>query len=146
MSSSEPKWLKVALSEVGEQEIAGEKDNPRIVEYHAATKLQATADETPWCSSFCNWVFAQCGIQGTGSAMARSWVRWGQRLENPVYGCVVVLARGSQLIQGHVGFCVGVKNGLVEVLGGNQGNKVCIEAFPRTRVVAYRWPKNETLT
>ena len=53
-----PKWLEIALKEVGVSEIKG-GENKRILEYHASTTLKAKEDEIPWCSSFVNWCMVQ---------------------------------------------------------------------------------------
>lgn len=135
----QPPWLAVAKQELGQAEIAGEQDNPRIVEYHKSTKLKATDDETPWCSAFCNWCMLGAAFQGTDQANARSWLAWGKSIEIPAYGCVTVLQRGTGW-QGHVGFFVGKKDGQVAVLGGNQGNAVSVAWFPEKNVLGYRWP------
>lgn len=136
-----PEWIKIALKELDQAEVAGSARNPRIIEYHATTALSAQSDEVPWCSSFCNWVFKQCGIKGTGSAMARSWIGWGVPCEAPVEGCVVILARGHNPVLGHVGFCVGCLGNNILILGGNQNDKVSIQSFPMIKVIACRWPK-----
>jgi hypothetical protein len=53
----------------------------------------------------------------------------------------VVIPRGSNPAQGHVGFYIGTDaKGRVILLGGNQGNKVCIAAFA-ARPLGYMWPK-----
>lgn len=84
-------------------------------------------------------MFERCGIRSTRFESARSWLEWGTELSEPVYGCVVVFRRNGG---GHVGFVVGQKsNGDLMVLGGNQGDAVCISAFPRSRVAGYRWPE-----
>ena len=42
---------------------------------------------------------------------------------------------------GHVGFVVGEDDkGNILLLGGNQGNRVSIASFPKTRITAYVWP------
>ena len=109
-----PPWLERALDELGVEEIPGDADNPRIVEYHAATTLRASDDEVPWCSSFVNWCMRDI-FPTTGSARARSWLAWGIPIAYPAAGCVAILARGGGNqpgpkvldAQGHVGFFVG---------------------------------------
>lgn len=138
-------WLDIAFSEIGEKEIAGPEDNPRIVEYHQSCSLKATDDETPWCSAFANWVFDQLKkekITPTRSAAALSWLKWGKKLLHPAYGCVVIYDHGGG--RGHVGFCVGykkVKNKFyLAVLGGNQSNQVKVSFFEGGTAAGYRWP------
>lgn len=128
----------------GVREVPGARHNPRIVEYHAATTLRATSDEVPWCSAFVNWCLLEAGEPGTRSAAARSWLRWGVALEVPRYGAVAVLSRGADPARGHVGFFLRERDDAVLVLGGNQGNAISIAAFPRTRVLAFRWPAPRT--
>lgn len=139
---SETPWFEIAKREEAEgvDEIRGARDNPRIVEYHQSTTLKATDDETPWCSSFVNWCMQQAGIQGTRSASARSWLRWGQTLRDPRPGCIVVLRRGNNPAQGHVSFYFGDAGDRVLLLGGNQNNQVNISSYPKAQVLSYRWP------
>jgi uncharacterized protein (TIGR02594 family) len=134
-------WMPVAMAEIGESEVHGANNNPRIVAYHTATDLKASNDETPWCSSFCNWVMNQVGMDGTDKANARSWMHWGLPLTEPKYGCIVVLKRGTNPTQGHVGFYVhDLPAGKFQLLAGNQSDKVCILSFSKKDVLAYRWP------
>ncbi len=134
-------WLTVAKRELSldVKEIKGAQDNPRIVAYHATTSLSADDDETPWCSSFVNFCMKEVGIKGTDSAAARSWAKWkwGKELKQPVIGCVVVLTRPGG---GHVGFYLGEKDGEIQLLAGNQGNKVSIAPVKKSRVISYQWP------
>lgn len=122
------RWMTIARAELGQREIAGARDNPRIVQYHQTTSLRARHDETPWCSSFMNWVMAQAGHRGTGSAAAISWATWGQPvpgLKQARAGDIVVLHRhGAPASNNHVGFLVRSEDGQVRLLGGNQGNQV----------------------
>jgi uncharacterized protein (TIGR02594 family) len=136
-------WFKIAEHELGVAEIPGAGDNPRIVEYLKSTSLgkpDNQNDETPWCSAFVNWCMEQAGIEGTGSAWARSWLNWGKEPDADDYkGCVVILERGAH--SGHVGFLDDWDDEGVRLLGGNQANKVCYAWFPIERVLGYRVPE-----
>lgn len=140
-------WMVIARAEQGQREIAGPRDNPRIVAYHQTTRLRAHNDETPWCSSFVNWVLTQAGFRGTGSAAAISWATWGQRvpgLDQGRPGDIVVLHRhGAPSSSNHVGFLVHSENGQVRLLGGNQGNQVKESNYnlQQWEVVAVRRPQ-----
>ena len=137
----EPKWLQIARGELGQHEISGSRDNPRIVEYHKATSLGASDDETPWCSAFVNWCMQKAGQPSTRSALARSWLKYGKGLASPQLGCIVVFWRGSPTSsQGHVAFYLGSDGDYVTVLGGNQGDAVTIAKYPKSRVLGYRIP------
>jgi len=138
-------WLEIALAELADHvaEVPGVGNNARIVEYHAATKLKATDDLTPWCSSFICWVMEQAGIPSTKSAMARSWLSWvaGGALQLPRFGAITVLQRGEPgSNQGHVGFLVASRGNRVALVAGNQNNRVSIEWAAEGRVIGYRWP------
>ena len=134
-------WMSIAQQEIGNKESSGSGvDNPRILEYHAATSLNASNDETPWCSAFACWVMKKAGIQGTRSALARSWVNWGYSLQGPKFGAIVVISRGNNPSQGHVGFVSRFDADTVWILGGNQSDSVNVTPFKRSSVIAYRWP------
>lgn len=139
----QPPWMRVALKELGIAELPGAQDNARIVQYHAATNGRGRfGDQTAWCSSFCNWVMAQAGVEGTRSKAARSWLKWGDELDEPQPGCVVVFWRVAKFSPfGHVALYVSeTEDGRLLVLGGNQGNKVSVAPYPANRVLSYRWP------
>lgn len=137
--SREAGWMEIARAELGQAEGGPGGSNPRIEQYHATTGGGAEPDSVPWCSSFVNFCIESAGLQGTRSKVARSWENWGVDAGNFVPGCVVVLQRGDPP-SGHVGFYVGRESGRVQLLGGNQGDKVSIASFDATRVLARRLP------
>jgi len=135
-----PSWLNVALNELGVAELRN-GDNPKIIEYHRTTLLSANNDETPWCSSFVNWVLMKAGLERTKSAAARSWLNYGYAMNNSVPGSIIVLSRNGNPEAGHVGFYYkDLDKNNFYLLGGNQGDKVSIQAFPKNRILAIRWP------
>jgi uncharacterized protein (TIGR02594 family) len=130
-------WHEIARKEVGVKEFVGIADNPRVVEYHSTTTLRATDDEVPWCSSFVNWVMAKAGYPITKSAAARSWLKYGKQISEPVPGCIVVMNRNGG---GHVGFYESTQYGNVRILGGNQDDAVNVKPFRPNRIIAYVLP------
>jgi uncharacterized protein (TIGR02594 family) len=138
-SSDACPWMKVAFSELGQREVPGARNNPRILDYLRVVRL-GKWDETPWCSAFANWCMARAGVPGSGRANARSWLGWGSAMSAGRFGCVTVLRRTSNPALGHVGFWVGERPGEVVLLGGNQSDSVCVKAYPRWRLVGFRWP------
>jgi uncharacterized protein (TIGR02594 family) len=122
--------------------------NARRDRYYLKQKFTQTFGRTvdpariPWCAAWANLVLAENGIQGTNSLLARSFENWGRPISNPSQGDLVVLRRGRNRIQGHVGFFYafierdGVK--YVGLLGGNQGHEVKISYYPISKVIAYR--------
>lgn len=138
------KMYAMAVSQLGIKEEEGPKANPQIVEYAKHTELQATSDEVPWCSAFANWVVDEAGFQGTRSAAARSWLKWGVRLEEAIIGCIVVLDRqdSSNPNAAHVAFCTkpDLGDGLIRCIGGNQSDQVKVSTYKSNRVLGYRSP------
>ena len=138
-----PSWMYVAFGEGGQKEVEGPQHNPRIVEYHSKTSLQASEDEVPWCAAFVNWVLFEAGFQGTGLANARSYLDWGIPLEEPNFGCIVILKRTSNPAFGHVGFYLaqcGTDGSKFVLWGGNQSNRVGADIFKNSDVIGYRYP------
>jgi uncharacterized protein (TIGR02594 family) len=144
-------WMATAVAELGvhEESLPGQH-NRRIIEYHSTTTLRATDDETPWCSSFVNWVMKTAGYRGTNSAAAKSWLDWGIKLTTPQNGAIVVIKRkksGTDHATGsssgfHVGFWVSETSTHIRLLGGNQSDQVKYSNFSLSgyEVKGYRWP------
>ena len=144
-------WMDIAKAEFGVSENAlPGKHSARIIEYQQTCTLKATTDETPWCSTFVNWVMQQAGYTGTNNALARSWATWGRAIETPEYGCITVIkkknatsdaATGSST-GNHVGFFVRKGSTTIRLLGGNQGDKVKYSNFflASYDIIAYRLP------
>ncbi len=128
-------WTMARL-ELGVTEYAGEKHNPRVLQYHAATRHKNPSDEAPWCSAFLCWVFKMCGLQHPASSIAADWLTWGVELASPVRGCVMVIDRGGGRY--HVTLFDQRNDQYAFGFGGNQGNTVCTAAFPIAKVKAYR--------
>lgn len=134
-------WMTLALAELGVAEIPGAQANARIVEYQKATPIGAAGnDEIAWCADFVNFVLQEAGFPGTGSPAARSFLQWGSFLDAPTYGAIVVLSRGSNPAQGHVGFLIDRTPTRLWLLGGNQGNRVSVAPFEASRIIGRRWP------
>lgn len=146
-----PKWLHVAFGEMnrGVHEMAGERHDDAIISYLASTTLpeEHHKDETAWCSAFVNWCIEQVGLKGTRSASARSWLEFGEEVDVPQLGEIVVFWRGEREGRfGHVGFFIDEDDDNIVVLGGNQTDPeksvgaVCIKPYPRKRLLGFRRP------
>lgn len=130
-----------AFSQFGEKEIRGGQDNIEILKYFDVIGFDGSKlkDETAWCSAFANWVAKVSGLEYSGKLNARSWMDIGTEVEEPQFGDVVVFWRESRdSWKGHVGFYVSERGGYINVLGGNQGNKVSIKPYPKERLLTYR--------
>lgn len=140
-----PIWLVKALTYLGLTEIKGSQNAPEIVQFWKDIKLGGIKDdETSWCAAFVGAMLEDVGIQSTRSASARSYdtLDWGIKQAAPAVGSIVIFWRDDiNGIYGHVGFVAGrdQSNNLM-VVGGNQGDMVCVKPFSTGRVLSYRWP------
>ena len=135
-----PEWIQIAKREIGVKEVRG-GENPRIIEYHSKTTLRASEDEVAWCSAFVNWVMAQCGMERSHSAAARSWLGCETRLKGFKKYAIVVFKRGNSAWQGHVAFCIDDLGSSIRCLGGNQSDQVSYATYRKSDVLGYIWPK-----
>jgi uncharacterized protein (TIGR02594 family) len=136
---TEPQWLKNARASLGLKEVIGKDTAPVIRQWLIKLGAWWTDDETPWCG-----VAVAAWMKDAGVPLpkhwyrARAWLDWGVPLREPALGCVVVYERGGS---GHVGLVVGLdKAGRIMTIGGNQGNRVSIAPFDRSRVLGFRYP------
>jgi uncharacterized protein (TIGR02594 family) len=137
----QPRWLELAWADLGVAEAPGPANNPKVVRYYAdAGHPEVGADEVAWCAAFVGACLERAGVTGTRSLMARSYLAWGEPLEEPRTGAVAILSRGADPSLGHVGFLVGQTADDVILLAGNQGDAVSVQAFPLSRLVGLRWP------
>lgn len=134
-------WMDAAFAEIGVSTYPPGNSNPRITQYHAHTNIAGYDDKASWCSSFVNWSLAQVEMVGTGSALARSWLDWGEPLGEPVHGCIAVLSRDDPRgWKGHVGFFLRMDAQRIFLLGGNQLDQVREHFYPKANLLGYRWP------
>lgn len=132
--------IQIALSEYGLKEVAGDGNNPEILQMAKDCNFTGyTADSIAWCSLFANWCALKAGYERSKSLAARSWLNVGAYVNEPEIGDVVVLWRDDPHGGlGHVGFYINKTPTQIYLLAGNQGDQVCIEAFPMVRVLGYR--------
>ena len=91
-----------------------------------------------WCARFMNMVLEHTGHRGTGSDMANSFARYGQRVSGPQIGAIAVMGRRGG---GHVGIITGIDaNGNPIMISGNNGNRVREAPISRGRIYAYVMP------
>ena len=103
---------------------------------------------TAWCAAFVNATLQQSGQQGTGSNMARSFMNWGQPVDQPQRGDLAVFSRGDPNgPYGHVGFFDGYNpDGTIRVLGGNQGDAVSVASYSPNALLGFRRGENALAT
>lgn len=144
-----------AMRYVGIREVAGDKDNYRIMAWLTLDHDWPKHDEVPWCSGWLNEMCWQLKVlPRSKSLLARSWLGVGtpvSEAEVQVGFDIVILKRGSgrqpgpenRTASGHVGLFAGFDGNKVLVLGGNQSNEVSIAYYPKSRVLGYRRLKND---
>ena len=92
-----------------------------------------------WCARFANMVLQHSGYRGTGSDMASSFAKYGQRVSGPQVGAIAVMTRGRR--GGHVGIITGMDaKGNPIMISGNNGNRVREAPVARGRIYAYVMP------
>jgi len=136
------KLLEIALSQYGVTEVKGAAHNPTIVNYSKEIGYAGIVDdETAWCSIFMNWCALKARLERSRKLNARSWLKVGQDVENPSPGDVVVFWRGHITSwKGHVAIYINHSEDgkFIYCLGGNQRDKVCIQAYDVSRVLSFR--------
>lgn len=107
--------------------------------------------DTPWCAYYANAKLEFNNISGTKQGMARSFLMWGEKVDKDdddalQVGDIVVIWRGSRNdgVTGHVFFLLSWDKTHVYGLGGNQGDAVSIQAFPRSKILGIRRPRGVT--
>jgi len=111
--------------------------------------------KTEWCAAFMNYLLRKNGYSTSEDIhdyplLARSFTEYGTRVTGePRSGDIVVLTRGTQGWQGHVGFYLGTvkRDGRTyyALLSGNDDNRVTIDLYHVGRVVAVRRPEQLVL-
>ena len=134
------KMFMQALTQFGVKEIVGDKHNDQVLDYFKVAGHEwVKNDELAWCSAFINWCAIKSGFEYTGELNARSWLLVGEKVDVPTISDIVILWRKSKdSIYGHVGFYVNETDTHINILGGNQSNKVKISAYPKTQLLEYR--------
>jgi uncharacterized protein (TIGR02594 family) len=148
----EAPWAKIARAEIGTREIRGSKHNPRIVEYIKTFDYLPQNDEVAWCACFVNWCLIQAGKKAGPNALAASWLGYGKKLEEPKFGCIVVVyhapIEGVTATGNHVAFWTEGDGRSITLLGGNQtaADRKTEEVNEKSSrgfwtVKGYRWPE-----
>lgn len=133
-------WMDAAWSHIGVKETAGKGATAEIVGMYAkAGHAEVTSDEVPWCAAFVGSCLKDASLPNTGSLLARSYLEYGTKLDEPKVGAIAIFKRGAPP-SGHVAFVTGWGNGSIRVLGGNQGDKVCEANYPADSLLGLRWP------
>lgn len=143
-----PRMIKEALAELGTVEQVGAANNPTIIRWARETGIKSVAqmyvaDSIPWCGLFMAVVAKRAAKSPVKDPLwALNWGTFGVFTKIPMLGDVLVFVRrtadGSRA--GHVGLYVGEDESTYHVLGGNQGDCVCVTRMPKQRLYTARRP------
>jgi uncharacterized protein (TIGR02594 family) len=98
-----------------------------------------------WCADFMNFILRRSGGTGTHSRAARSFLKYGKKLDSPRVGAIAIMYRKGAN-NGHVGIVRGTDGkGNPIIVSGNSGNKVRISTYPKERVLGYVMPPDYVL-
>jgi len=140
-----PVWLiKALILDGGIKEKPGPEHNEWIIEAlrYSGVSGDLLADETSWCASAMNYILKDCGIMGTGSARAESYLEWGASVK-PRKGGIAVFRSDKGY---HVAILVEpnvheLRSGnFYKCIGGNQGDAYKISWQPASDLLDVRWP------
>ena len=140
------RWIEIARKYEGLAEVKGPQAHPVILGWlHGPGKGKSWVkdDATPWCGAAMAGIFTEAGLAGVLPAQplrARAWETAGVALDGPKVGAIVVIPRGTNPAQGHVGLLVDWSDTHLTILGGNQADKFCTARFKRPARAVYRWP------
>lgn len=141
-----PNVLKEALKLYGVAEIKGGKHNPEIISWAKEINPEVVAfyksDEIAWCGLFMAVCLKRAGWippKGYDALRAMRYAQWG-RFVPPGGYCVGDIGVFSRTGGGHVGLLVGYDHESFHVLGGNQGDRVCVTRITLDRLYAVSRP------
>lgn len=131
----------IAEKFIGLQEVPGKDSSSVIMSMLTLDAGWPEGDDVPWCSAFVNYICWLAGVSRSKKLNARSWLDTGRvvpLVEARQGFDVVVLSRGQNPAQGHVGFYHSHGGDTIHLLGGNQNDEVNITPYPKERVLGVR--------
>ncbi len=137
-------WFEEAINLVGTKEMKGAGSSKTIINWAKACNIDYDNDDIPWCGLFVSHCIAATLPDEplpAGPLGARNWLKFGERLDKPVQGSILVFWRGKRDGPfGHVGFYQSEDGESYHVLGGNQSDSVNTCRIKRDRLLGARWP------
>lgn len=140
-----PLTIVRALELLGVAEIVGKGSNQTILAWRDELNLAGiriagySDDDIPWCGLFAAIVAHRARKEPVKDPLwARNWAKFGVKSPKASLGDCLVFERNGG---GHVGWYVAEDATAYHVLGGNQGNKVCVTRIAKDRCIAVRRPK-----
>ncbi|WP_111599638.1 TIGR02594 family protein [Chitinophaga skermanii] len=132
--------LLEAIKLYGVAEMPGESSNGLIMSWadEIGVRKSYINDSIPWCGLFMAIVAKRAGKTIVENPLwALNWKNFGTPVKTAMLGDVLIFPRNGG---NHVGIYVAENKTHYYVLGGNQGNKVCIMPFEKKNCKAIRRP------
>jgi uncharacterized protein (TIGR02594 family) len=129
-----PKMVQAFLDHYGTQEVAGPRNNDKIMKWAEELKLKAyTADSIPWCGLLMAKVAKDAGKPVVdGPLWALNWSKFSKnRVKTPKLGDVLTFKRPGG---GHVGLYIAEDETHYHVGGGNQSDDTNIIRIAKNRL------------
>jgi len=87
-----------------------------------------------WCAAFVSWALFTAGIPTLKTMSSQGWYQWGSEVDWRVNSNIrkwdVVIFKSKTRAGGHIGFVQEItSNGVIKVLGGNQGNNAKVSNY-----------------
>lgn len=149
MYSKQPQGWKVLLDNLWESEIPGAENNWKLQHIidHAMKSTgiylppEWVSDKLPSCAVAVIYAESASGKDVSSlNFKAISFLKYGtavESLEKAKFGDIIVLYRFSpERWESHVGYLMGVIGNNVMLLGGNQDDRIGIDAFPISKIRA----------
>lgn len=145
-------WLELALGEIGQYEIPGDRSNPHIIAYNDSIANGFNNDEEAWNGQFVQWALIHAGHDGLAGDLARTsrqWLNFGVDVEDdgigPIAGAVVVTERPEAPdVGGVAGFYLDSdptsSPPAIRMVAGNICGAVNVITVPESLVLGYRLP------
>lgn len=115
---------------------------PHIDKCVAWTRLNPTGGY-PWCAAYVSWALDQAGVATMRSASSQAWKGYGIEVgignwNNVRKNDIIIFSYGGG--SGHIGFFRGYNKASrrVNILGGNQGNNLCIKSFSTAKITSIK--------
>ena len=134
-----PKLVMFAISLYGTTEKPGLADNPELLRWAKICNIRDyQKDSIAWCGLFIAYCCKMVGWPVVEWPLgAANWLHFGVPVKVAMFGDIVVFARPGGH---HVGIYIGEDDLFYYVLGGNQGDKVCILRVAKSRCIGIRRP------
>jgi hypothetical protein len=116
----------------------GNPGNPRILECYKVCGNNYTRDQSAmayaWCAAFVSWALETAGIDSLRSMSSQAYNSYGGEVDwrdrSNIRKWDIVVFKSKTRGGGHIGFIKEItSNGVIKVLGGNQGNDAKISNY-----------------